>query len=95
MNLTYKEFFKTLRNKVDNNFVIVELPKVMLLVFGYLGNILRVFGFKTDLSPINMRTLCVNNFYSNEKSITHLEVQYEPIDNSVDKAIKWFSEFYS
>jgi len=92
-NLTYKEFFIKLRKQVQNKFLIIQLPKTLLLTLGYFGNILRSFGIQTDISNTNMKILCVNNYYSNEKSVNKLEMQYEPIDMSVSKALKWFDNF--
>ena len=57
---------------------------------GYLGSFARFFGVKTDVSATNLKTLCVSNFYSNQKAITQLNHQQKKIENGIKDAIKWF-----
>lgn len=89
-NLSYVDFFKRLRGKVSRKFIIIKIPKLVLISLGYVGNAFRVLGIKTDVSLNNMKTLCINNYYSNQKSVSHLGLKYEPIESSIEAALEWF-----
>lgn len=53
---------------------------------------LRKFKIKTDLSSSNMKALQISNYYSNQKSIEELGVQYQPIDKAIKDAVQYFIE---
>ncbi|WP_373056762.1 NAD-dependent epimerase/dehydratase family protein [Zunongwangia sp. H14] len=90
-NISYKDFFKLLREKSNRkNLLMLQVPKFALLAAGYLGDMLRYFKIKTSLSSVNMKILCLSNFYSNSKSKVQLGVHYHSIDTAVDDAIIWF-----
>jgi nucleoside-diphosphate-sugar epimerase len=91
-NLTYKEFFKRLNIITKQKPLMIKVPKPLLLIVGYLGDVLRLFKIKTSLSSTNMKILCINNYYSNKKSINHLNVAYQPIDNAITDAVNYFKE---
>lgn len=91
-NLSYKDFFNKL-NKVTNQLpLMVQIPKFILIMIGYFGDVLRSMGIKTSLSLTNMRTLCINNFFSNTKSVRDLKIEYLPINKAIDDAILYFSK---
>ncbi len=89
-NLSYKEFFEKVNMNTKNNPVLIKLPKLLLLLLGLIGNMVRLFGIKTDLSKTNMKILCVENFYSNKKAKIELDLTSTSIDDAIDDAIKWF-----
>lgn len=91
-NLTYKQFFRKISEVTEQTPLIVQIPCPFLLAAGILGNILRIFGLKTQLSLTNMKMLCVNNFYSNNKARKELNLSFEPIETGIKAAIKWFKE---
>ncbi|SEB46975.1 NAD dependent epimerase/dehydratase family protein [Tenacibaculum sp. MAR_2009_124] len=90
-NLSYKTFYKTLNQIVDQNPIMVEIPKSVLVLFGYCGNLLRKIGIKSSLSLINMKILCIENYFSNKKSVKHLNMEYQPIENALNDAVDYFS----
>jgi dihydroflavonol-4-reductase len=53
---------------------------------------LRFCKIKTGVSSVNMRILCVNNFYSNSKSVTTLDMEYQPVDDAIRDAISYFAK---
>ena len=56
---------------------------------------IRFFGSKTDLSLSNMKILMINNFFTNQKSIKDLRINYQPLEKAIDDAIRFFeSENY-
>jgi len=62
------------------------------LLTGYAGELIRLFGMHTNLCINNMKILCVNNYYSNEKSVSRLGLNYRPVDVAISEAIAYFKE---
>ena len=89
-NLKYRDFFKKLRRQINHKFLIIELPSAVFLAIGYMGNLLRFMGIPTEMSLTNMRMVCTETYYSNAKSISQLNLSYEPIDAGIEKALRWF-----
>lgn len=90
-NLNYKEFFKTLNTITNQNPIMIKIPKRFLLLVGYLGNLLRKLQIKSSLSLTNTKILCIENYFSNNKSIKYLDITYQPIDKAIIDAIDYFS----
>jgi len=89
-NLTYREFFKKLGNQTGRRPLLIPVPRPLLLTAGYLGNLLRSVGIKTPLTSINMKILCIRNYYTNYKTRNELGTAFHPIERGIDKAIHWF-----
>ncbi|SFI76271.1 NAD dependent epimerase/dehydratase family protein [Myroides guanonis] len=91
-NLSYKAFFKKLNHNTKQRTVLIPIPKILLLSLGVFGNFLRFCKIKTSLHLVNMKTLCIKNYYSNHKSINDLNVQYSPLDNAITESVNYFRE---
>lgn len=91
-NLTYGEFFHKLNSLSGQRPLMIKIPKPVLIALGYGGNLLRMLGFKTGISAVNMRIVCIENFYSNRKSIEELGVKYRPVDAAIMDAVKYFQQ---
>ncbi|WP_439128474.1 NAD-dependent epimerase/dehydratase family protein [Polaribacter sp.] len=89
-NLSYKQFYKKVTKALQQKSKFVKIPKAVLITVGYLGSITRFFGVKTDISVTNLKTLCVSNFYSNQKAREQLNHQQNNIENGINDAVKWF-----
>ncbi len=89
-NLTYVEFFKKLNQVANQDSTLIRIPGPILMIGGYLGDLLRMLRIKTSLSSTNMKILCVNNYYSNAKSKRELEIEYKPVDLSIRDALDYF-----
>ncbi len=89
-NLTYREFFRKLAHRTNQRTLFIQVPRLVLLGAGYVGDVLRHLGLKTALSSTNMKILCVRNYYSNEKVRKELGTVFHPIERGIDKAIDWF-----
>jgi nucleoside-diphosphate-sugar epimerase len=89
-NLTYKQFFKKLSEYTGDTPYIISVPVPILLAAGVLGNIMRFLRIKTSLSLTNMKMLCVNNFYTNNKVRKDLGLDFTPIDSGIKEAVEWF-----
>lgn len=91
-NLSYKDFYKKLNDLFGQKSLLIRIPKNILDTMGHIGNLLRYMGLFTPLSSINMKMLYADNYYSNEKSITDLDLVYQPIDKGISEAIAYFKE---
>lgn len=91
-NLSYTKFFKRLRVLCKRTFIIVKLPRIVLLFFGRIGDTLRYFGVRTNLSTVNMKAVSINNYYSNRKALEELRLTINPIEKGIEDAINWFKK---
>lgn len=89
-NVSYKEFFKKVNRITGQNPIMIPIPNKLLSFLGLIGDALRKFEIKTDLSSSNMKALQISNYYSNQKSIEELGVQYQPIDKAIEDAVQYF-----
>lgn len=89
-NLSYFEFYKRLRDITGDRQVLILLPKPVLLIIGHVGDLIRSLGVKTSLSLVNMKILCVQNFYSNRKSRKAFDLRYSPIKLAITEAVSYF-----
>lgn len=91
-NLTYQQFFKSMNIITRQKPIMLKVPKAFLLLFGYIGDTLRLLKLNTSLSSTNMKILCINNFYSNQRSIEELDCKYKPISTAISDAIDYFGK---
>lgn len=91
-NLSYKTFFMELRNITNQKQVLIPIPKLLLLTVGTFGSFMQKLNIKTSLSSSNMKTLCVKNYYTNQKSIQELNIQYSSLNNAIKEAVDYFEQ---
>jgi dihydroflavonol-4-reductase len=90
-NLSYKEFFQKMASRTGNHPLLIMAPRPLLLAAGAVGSILRILGVKTEVSLTNMRILCINNYYSNEKAVKAFGLSVQPIEKAIVDCLEWFS----
>lgn len=88
-NLTYEEFFKKLSKYSNTKPILIKIPNFILVMFGFVGNTLKLFRINNIITMTNMRILCIKNFYSNKKSETELKIKYKPIDTALNEFVNW------
>ncbi|MGE8536430.1 NAD-dependent epimerase/dehydratase family protein [Chryseobacterium sp. JV274] len=91
-NLSYKEFFKKVNRITDQNPVMIAIPNRILSFLGLIGDGLRKLKIKTNLSISNMKALQIRNYYSNQKSVEELGIQYQSVDKAIEDAVQYFIE---
>jgi len=89
-NLSYREFFRQLAEITNHKPVLVPIPKFILIAAGYLGDLIRFIGYPVSFSSVNMRSLCVHNYYSNEKASQQLGMTFRPVKQAIEEAVQWF-----
>lgn len=90
-NLSYKAFYKKVVLQLEQNSTLIKIPNFLLISVGYLGDLLRFFNIKTDISSVNVKALCVDNYYTNEKAKKELKLPQNNIDEGISDAIRWFN----
>ncbi|CAM1343419.1 NAD-dependent epimerase/dehydratase family protein [Tenacibaculum amylolyticum] len=91
-NMSYQEFFISLNKVTNQKTIMIKIPKLVLIIMGYFGDILRWFHIRSSLSSVNMKILCVNNYFSNSKSKKELKITYVPIESAIKDSIGYFQE---
>lgn len=89
-NLSYREFFRQLAEVTHRKPILIPLPKFLLIAVGYIGDTLRFIGYPVSFSSVNMRSLCVHNYYSNKKAREQLGMNFRPVKQAITEAIEWF-----
>ncbi|MGE8434801.1 NAD-dependent epimerase/dehydratase family protein [Chryseobacterium joostei] len=91
-NLIYRDFFKKVNRITGQNPMMIPIPNRVLSLLGLIGDGLRMLKVKTGLSTSNMNALQICNYYSNQKSVEKLGIQYQSIDNAIEEAVQYFIE---
>ncbi len=91
-NLSYRQFYEMLNAVADQSARLIAIPKQALMLLGHFGDLLRKLGIRSSLSSTNTRILCVNNYYSNQKSREKLGLNYSSTDQSIRDAIDYFNQ---
>lgn len=89
-NLSYREFFTKVTRITQQKTLLIRIPRLVMLVLGYIGECIRLIGIETSIGITNMRILCVNNFYCNNKSVHDLGLNYRKIDLAISDAVEYF-----
>lgn len=82
-NLSYKEFFRRVREIDRKPKIFILIPRFLLTVLGKVGNILRAIHIKTSLSGVHMKILCTENYYDHQKSKVHLGITGSSLDRAI------------
>lgn len=79
-NLSFKSFFQIFPHVKR----IIVVPRCVMVAIGLFGNMLRSVGIKTSLSITNIRILCTECFYSNNKAKSELGFSCKPISEFIN-----------
>lgn len=92
-NISYKEFFKEVNTIAGQKPVMIKVPSFILKAAGWIGTLagsITKKNFKLNYASSYM--LCLQNYYSNEKSQQELKMQFTPVTTAIKDAYTWFSE---
>lgn len=89
-NISYKDFFEKINRITHQKPVMLPIPNNVLSLLGWAGDALRKLRIKTSLNTSNMKALQICNYYSNQKSIEDLGIQYQTIDKAIKEAVQFF-----
>ncbi len=71
---------------------IIVLPDYLLKIAGKLGDIVRIFGIKTELCSMNLNQLIIQEYYTNKKVIQELNLTTKPLEKAIREALEWFKK---
>ncbi|TMU50389.1 NAD-dependent epimerase/dehydratase family protein [Flagellimonas algicola] len=91
-NLSYKVFFKKVNQLTGQRPLMLKIPNFVLSMLGLVGDTLRRFEIKSNLSSVNMRAVRIDNYFSNKKSIRELGLDYRPVDKAIIDAVEYFKK---
>src|SRR5690606_4943841 len=91
-HLSYRAFCQKLCAQTGQQTLLLRVPAPRLRMAGHLGDLLRWLGVRTALSSVNMKILCVHNYYTNKKAQNELGTAFRPIEAGIDAAIAWFKD---
>ncbi len=91
-NMSYKDFYKKLTKTTGQKSRILVIPKFLLLLIGSLGRISISLGIPTAAHTVNMKILCVKNYYDNRKAKTDLNLKSTEISLAIKDAVDWFKK---
>ncbi|NRA52378.1 MAG: NAD-dependent epimerase/dehydratase family protein [Phaeodactylibacter sp.] len=91
-NLSYRAFFRRLNTVAGQSPLMIPIPRFILIGIGYAGDFLRALGINTSISSTNMKILCINNWYANQKSIGELGMRYAPVEHALMDAVGYFEK---
>jgi len=70
----------------------IVLPDFLLEMAGKAGDLVRLFGVKTEICSMNLNQLTVREYYKNQKAESELEMPLKSLDKAVSEALDWFKK---
>lgn len=89
-NLSFRNFYLKLNAQLDQKAILIKIPKWAMGILGWFGDHFLKKHFQTGLSCVDMKILCLDNYYSNQKSVRELKLKYHPIDMAIAEAVTFF-----
>ncbi|WP_291780101.1 NAD-dependent epimerase/dehydratase family protein [Cecembia sp.] len=89
-NLSFRDFYLKFARQANTKPTLIKIPKLLMKLLGWIGDLLLKMRVKTALSTLNMEILCLNNFYTNDKSQRVLKLRYRPIEEAILDSIDFF-----
>lgn len=71
---------------------VVSLPNAVLQLAGWLGDLLRMVGIRTELSSRNVRQLMVHEYYDNSRAVSELAMPETDLGHSIRDFHHWREE---
>lgn len=88
-NMSLKDFYQLQARVCNYRQSVLVLPNWLVLVAGRLGDLLRGFHIRTQLSSRNVRQLLVLEYYTNAKASDELQMPHTDIAQSIADFWRW------
>lgn len=89
-NLTLAEFYRLQSKVCGYQQWVVPLPNFLFGLAGWLGDLLRCCGVRTQLSTRNVCQLMVREYYDNAAARTDLAMPQTPIEQAINDFFAWY-----
>ena len=91
-SMTLKEFYKLQAEVCGYKQRVLELPDILVLAAGKVGDMLRWMKIRTQLCMRNVRQLLVCTYYDNSKARRQLAMPQTPIVDAIKDFFEWDRE---
>ena len=91
-SMTLKEFYELQAEVCGYKQRVLELPDILVLVAGKVGDLLQWMKIRTQLCTRNVRQLLVCVFYDNSKACRQLAMPQTPIADAIKDFFVWDRE---
>jgi len=89
-NLKYSAFINLLETIEKRKKITIVIPNFLLIFIGFVGCFFNKLGLNSAINPVNMKLLCINNFYNSRKAVDVLKMPQTPVINAITDALNWF-----
>ena len=90
-NLTLCEFYRLQATVCGYRQHLITLPTPLVRLAGYVGDLLRFFRIRTQLSSCNVRQLLVREYYDNRRAIADLAMPQTAIGQAIQEFFEWYN----
>lgn len=92
-NMSYRQFYKIVTGFTGQNPLMIPVPCFLLKLIGRAGDFFeRVLKKPVQLTYVNARMLCLDNFFTPAKAVKDLDLPVVPVKEAVGKTLIWFRE---
>lgn len=91
-NITFTNFYKLLCKITGQKSTIITAPQFLVTPLGWIGDLLRLCGIKSQVSSVNRRIVCAQEYYSGAKAERELGLPRSSVETCTRSAIEWFKE---
>lgn len=88
-NLSLRQFYRLQARVCGYRQRCLSLPNILLLAAGWIGDVLRAVGVRTQLSSCNVRQLMVREYYNCDKARRQLRMPRTPIEQAIADFHAW------
>lgn len=89
-NISFKKFYKLQAKIGGYRQKIIKIPRFIMLIIAFMGDIISYFKIKTSMTSINLKQLMVREYYNNAKARRDLFMPETSIEKAVEEALDWF-----
>lgn len=82
-NVGIRDLYKMQARVCSYKQSVILIPNWILYGAGFVGDVLRMMGFKISLSTRNVKLLMVSEYYSAQKAVECLQMPVIPIDDAI------------
>ena len=91
-NLSYSDFYRKLNALTRQKSIIITIPKAILILLAYFGELVRKLNIKSSISLTNINILCTYNYFTNSHSIINLNIKYQTIEKAITDGVDYFKQ---
>jgi nucleoside-diphosphate-sugar epimerase len=91
-NWSFKNFYAEVLKIQDQRSLLIPINVAVLKLLGICGDLFRFGGLKTEVNSVNINSLLIHNYYSNQKAKNELQLSFTPVSEAIHDALTWFRE---